>query len=295
MENMKGRERVKKMYKAGLVLEGGGLRGVFTAGVLDYFMENDIKFENIIGVSAGAIHATSYLANQRGRAMKATVDHVGKKEYCSFSNLIKTGNMFETNYAYNLIPNKFNPFDYESYKKSKMKLYATVTDVVSGEAGYIELYDLKTQMDALRASASLPLVSQIVEYNGKKYLDGGMADSIPIKKSISLGYKKNVIILTQPEDYTKSADKNGALMKLLYWKYPGIVKAMKNRHIMYNDTLLFIKELEKKGEVFVIRPKKKLDAGRIEKDKNKLEKVYNEGYKTAMNIFADMLIYLSDV
>ena len=285
----------EKMFKAGLVLEGGGLRGVFTAGVLDCFMENDIEFENIIGVSAGAIHATSYLSKQKGRAMKATVDHVGKKEYCSFSNVIKTGNLFETNYAYNLIPNKFNPFDYEAYRNSKMKLYATVTDVISGDADYIELSDLENQMDALRASASLPLVSEIVEYNGKKYLDGGMSDSIPIKKSISMGYEKNVIVLTQPDGYEKSADKNGLLMKLLYRKYPGIVKAMKNRHIMYNDTLSYIKALEKEGRVFVIRPSQPLVAGRIEKDRKKLEDVYDTGYKIAYDCFSDMLEYLSDV
>ncbi len=282
------------MYKAGLVLEGGGLRGVFTAGVLDYFMENDIKFENIIGVSAGAIHATSYLSNQIGRAKQATVDHVEKKEYCSFSNLIKTGNLFETNYAYNLIPNKFNPFDYEAYKKSEMKLYATVTDVMSGEADYIELSDLEKQMDALRASASLPLVSEVVEYNGKKYLDGGMSDSIPIKKSVSMGYEKNVIILTQPDGYVKSADKNGLLMKILYKKYPGIVRAMKNRHTMYNETLSYIKELEKKGKVFVIRPDEKLQAGRIEKDVYKLEAVYEVGYKTAKRDFGAMINYLEN-
>ncbi len=283
------------MFKAGLVLEGGGLRGVFTAGVLDCFMENNIKFENIIGVSAGAIHATSYLSNQIGRAKKATLDHVGKKEYCSFSNLIKTGNLFETNYAYTLIPKKFNPFDYEAYKSSEMRLYATVTDVMSGEADYIELSDLDKQMDALRASASLPLVSEIVEYNKKKYLDGGMSDSIPIKKSISMGYEKNVVVLTQPDGYTKSADKNGLIMKILYKKYPGIVKAMKNRHIMYNETLSYIKALEKEGEVFVIRPDEKLNAGRIEKDAAKLEVVYDIGYKTAKRNLSAMIKYLENV
>ncbi len=282
------------MYKAGLVLEGGGSRGIFTAGVLDFFMENNVEFENVIGVSAGAIHATSYLSKQIGRSKLVSTQHVGNKKYCSFSNLIKTGNIFETEYAYNLIPNKFNPFDYDTYEKSEMKLYAGVTNVETGEAEYIELKNLKKSMDALRASASLPMVSQIVEFEGKKLLDGGMADSIPIKKSIEMGYDKNIIVLTQPLDYQKSADKNGLIMKLLYKKYPGIVKAMKNRHIMYNETTNFIKELEKDGKVFVVRPEEKLAAGRIEKDKEKLEAVYKVGYELTKERFSDMIKYLEN-
>lgn len=282
------------MYNAGLVLEGGGSRGIFTAGILDYFMEKNIKFEHVIGVSAGAIHATSYLSDQPGRSKSITIERANDKKYCSFSNLIKTGNLYETHYAYDRIPNEFYPFDYEVFKNSDMKLFCTVTNVEMGEAEYIELKDLRTHIDALRASASLPLMAQIVDFEGKKYLDGGMADSIPIKKSIADGYKKNVVILTQPKDYKKTANKTRLLMKLIYKDYPKLIGVMEKRHIMYNETTKYIDSLEKEGKIFVIRPNEKLAAARIEKDKSVLEKVYREGIETAKKTLPDMIKYLEN-
>lgn len=282
-----------KMYdNVGLVLEGGGMRGIYTAGILDYFMEKEIAFKEVIGVSAGAIHAASYLSNQKGRSKAVSLDYLNEKKYCSVYSLVTTGDLFGEEFTYHVIPEKLNIFDYEAFKNSPMKMYATVTDIETGNPEYIHLSDLKKQMDYLRASASLPLVSRIVEINGNKYLDGGMSDSIPLKKSQENGFSKNVVVLTQPKGFRKEENKVGFLMNRKYKKYPKLVECMENRHIMYNNELDYIEQQEKLGNTFVFRPNHALNVSRIEKNRNKLETAYNEGYNQAKSSYDELIAFL---
>ena len=282
-----------KMYdNVGLVLEGGGMRGIYTAGILDYFMEKEIAFKEVIGVSAGAIHAASYLSNQKGRSKAVSLDYLNEKKYCSVYSLVTTGDLFGEEFTYHVIPEKLNIFDYEAFKNSPMKMYATVTDIETGNPEYIYLSDLKKQMDYLRASASLPLVSRIVEINGNKYLDGGMSDSIPLKKSQENGFSKNVVVLTQPKGFRKEENKVGFLMNRKYKKYPKLVECMENRHIMYNNELDYIEQQEKLGNTFVFRPNHALNVSRIEKNRNKLETAYNEGYNQAKSSYDELIAFL---
>lgn len=270
------------MEKVGLILEGGGMRGVFTAGVLDYFLDLGIHFDEIIGVSAGACHACSFVSKQRGRAKDITLDYINDRRYCSLFSLITTGDLFGAKFLYDTIPNQLNIFDDETFINSDSKLFATVTNIETGLPEYLPLIDMRNDIEALRASASLPLVSNIVLINGAKYLDGGVSDSIPILKIESDGYSKNIIVLTQPIEYRKNKSSMATLMKFIYKKYPNLIKTMNNRHQLYNDTLDYINEQERKGNVLVIRPQEKLEVGRIEKNKDKLQHVYDIGYQQAL-------------
>lgn len=272
----------------GLILEGGGMRGIYTAGILDFFMEKSLNFKEVIGVSAGALHATSYLSNQKGRSKKISIDYLKNKRYCSLYSLITTGDIFGVEFSYHKIPDELNPFDYQAFKNSEMKMYATLTDIEKGEPVYVEIKDMKEQIDYVRASASLPLVSRTVEIDGHKYLDGGMSDSIPLKKSEENGFKKNVVILTQPKGYQKEPNKTGFIVHRKYKKYPKLSECMAKRHIMYNNELEYIENQEKQGNVFVFRPKQDLNVGRIEKNVEKLEKAYLEGYNQAKEMYGDL-------
>ena len=278
--------------KMGLVLEGGGLRGIFTAGVLDFFLEKNIEFDNCIGVSAGACHACSYLAKQYKRAFNVSVDYLDDKRYCSFYSLIKTGDLFGVDFVYDEIPNKLNPIDNETFMKNKTKFQAVITNCETGEAEYPEVKDFRTDTIYVRASSSLPLLSRMVEISGNLYLDGGVSDSIPIKKSIENGNKKNVIVLTRDKSYRKKQSQLGKITAIKYKKYPKFVELMNTRFSRYNEILDYIENLEKKGEVFVIRPEEELTLGRIEKNREKLFKVYNIGYETAKRNYEKLKNYL---
>lgn len=280
------------MIKAGLVVEGGGMRGVYSAGVLDFFIEKDLFFENNYGVSAGACHLCSYLAKQYKRAFRVNVDYLDDKRYCSVHSLLKTGNLFGAEMLYDIIPNELDLFDYDTYNKNKSNFYAVITNINTGKPEYVKIGDLKKDIIYVRASSSLPLLAQNVKINDKEYLDGGISDSIPIKKSIADGNKKNIVILTRDKTYRKEKNSLMPIMKLKYKKYPNFVKAMANRHIVYNETLDFIKALEKNRDVFVIRPKKPVTIGRTEKNREKLEALYNDGYNDAKDCYEDLLKYL---
>ncbi len=283
------------MYEnVGLILEGGGMRGIYTAGILDFFMEKEMNFKEVIGVSAGALHATSYLSNQKGRSKRISLDYLKDKNYCSVYSLIKTGDIFGVDFSYHKIPDFLNPFDYEAFKNSEMKMYATLTDIEKGEPVYVEIKDMKEQIDYVRASASLPLVSRTVEIDGHKYLDGGMSDSIPLKKSEENGFKKNVVILTQPKGYQKEPNKTIFLVERKYKKFPKLAECMANRHIMYNNELDYIEKQEEKGNTFVFRPRNDLNVGRIEKNVEKLENAYSEGYNQAKELYNDLLVFLKN-
>ena len=282
------------MIEAGLVVEGGGMRGVYTAGVLDYFMEKNLYFDDCYGVSAGACHISSYVSKQIGRSIKVTLDYINDKRYCSINSLIKTGDMFGVEMLYDLIPNKLELYDYDTFNKFKGNFYSVVTNCKTGKAEYMKIKDMKKDIIAVRASSSLPLLSRIVEINGKEYLDGGITDSIPIKKSIKDGHKKNVVILTRDKTYRKSKPKFLSFFKLKYKKYPNLVKAIENRYKMYNETLDFLEEEKAKNKVFIIQPKLPVKISRIEKDKDKLKALYNQGYEDAKEIYEDLMKFLEE-
>ena len=280
------------MIKAGLVVEGGGMRGVYSSGVLDFVIEKDLFFENNYGVSAGACHLCSYLAKQYKRAFRVNVDYLNDKRYCSVHSLLKTGNLFGAEMLYDIIPNELDLFDYDTYNKNESNFYVVITDINTGKPEYVKIGDLKKDIIYVRASSSLPLLAQNVKINDKEYLDGGISDSIPIKKSIADGNKKNVVILTRDSTYRKGKNSLMPIIKLKYKKYPNFVKSMADRYIVYNEILDFIKELEDNGDVFVIRPKKPVNIGRTEKNREKLEALYNDGYNDAKDCYEELLKYL---
>jgi len=279
--------------KYGLILEGGAMRGMFTAGVLDVFMENDIKFNGVIGVSAGATFGCNYISHQIGRTIRYNKKYCRDKRYCSFRSLIKTGDLFGEDFCYNKIPNELDPFDNDTYRKSETEFYVVATDIETGEAVY-KKYDVDDPECLLwmRASASMPLASRIVEAGGRKMLDGGMADSIPVKEFEKMGYNKNVVVLTQPDGYVKKKNNALPLIRMKYKKYPKLIEVMENRHIMYNETLDYIKEKETNSELFVLRPERPLNVGHIEHDAEELEKAYQAGRTVAEKNLEKLKEYL---
>ena len=280
------------MYQAGLVLEGGGMKGVYTAGVLDFFLDKGIEFSSVYGVSAGACHMCSYLSKQKERALDISIDYLDSKKYCSAYSLLTTGDLFNVNTAYHLIPEYLNPYDYDTFNKYEGRAYAVVTNIATGKPEYLRIRDAKKDIVAVRASASLPLVSRNVKIGDKVYLDGGISDAVPIRKSILDGNRKNVVILTKEEGFVRKPAKHMEVMKVRYLKYPKVYELMKNRHIAYNDTMDYLEKQQENGQAFVIRPKKKSDVGRIEKDVDKLTALYEEGYKDAEANYELLLNYL---
>lgn len=281
------------MYQAGLVLEGGGMKGIYTAGVLDFFLDKEIEFSNCYGVSAGACHLCSFLTKQKKRAYKVCTDYLDDKRYCGPYSLITTGNIFNAQLCYDLIPNYLNPFDYDEFNKYKGNAYVVVTNIVTGKPEYIRLTEIHEDMRAVQASASLPLVSKNVEYKGNLYLDGGISDSIPIRKSTTDGNQKNIVILTKEMGYRRKASEHLKIVKMRYWKYPHVYELMKNRHISYNSTLDYLDACVEEKQAFVIRPKAKSAVGRVEKDVEKLNLLYEEGYQDAADCYESMLAYLN--
>ena len=282
------------MINSGLVIEGGGMRGIYTAGVLDFFMEKDLYFDDCYAVSAGACHAVSYYSKQIGRSLKVTLDYIHDKRYCSVNSLIKTGDLFGVEMLYNRIPNELVLYDYDTFNKFKGNFHSVVTNCNTGKAEYIKIKDMEKDIVAVRASSSLPLLSRIVEINGQQYLDGGISDSIPIKKSIEDGHKKNVVILTRDKTYRKTKSSFLHIFKIKYKKYPNLVKAIENRYKMYNDTLDFIEEKRKSGEVFIIQPKAPVNISRVEKDKTKLKALYDAGYNDAKECYEELIKFINE-
>lgn len=282
------------MQKIGLILEGGGMRGAYTAGVLDFFMDKDIEFNSCYGVSAGSVHACSYISKQRGRAFRVDVDYLDDREYASAYNLIKTGNFFGTKMCYDRIPNELNPYDYEKFNEYKGDFYAVVTNCLTGQPEYLKITDLKSQIDYIRASCSLPLMAEMVTIKGVPYLDGGISDSIPVRRSVRDGNIKNVIVLTRDISYRKKQNELLSVIKVKYSKYPNLIEAMTKRHKVYNMTLDYIKKQEEKGNVFVIRPSSPVKIGRLEKDKKKLTALYNQGYRDAAKKYETLVSFMQN-
>lgn len=268
--------------KTGLILEGGAMRGMFTAGIIDVMMENNIEFDGAIGVSAGAAFGCNYKSRQIGRAIRYNMRFCKDKRYCGLHSLITNGNIYSTDFCYGEVQYKHDAFDFDAYASNPMEFYLVCTDIETGNPVYKKYEGAEDGgFDWIRASASMPLVSQIVEIDGRKLLDGGISDSIPLRFFESIGYDRNIVVLTQPEDYLKKKNNLMPLMKLKYKKYPKLIEAMESRHHMYNETLEYIADKEKLGELLVIRPESKLPVSRVEKDPEKLKAAYEIGRKVA--------------
>ncbi|MDU1890557.1 MAG: patatin family protein [Dysgonomonas sp.] len=263
----------------GLVLEGGGMRGVFTCGVLDYFMDNGITFPYSIGVSAGACNGLSYMSGQRGRAKYSNIDLLAKYKYIGLKHFIKKRNIMDFDLLFHEFPENIIPYDYNSYFASPYRFEMVTSNCLTGEPEYYEEKENKERViDIVKASSSLPIMCPIAFVDEIPMLDGGICDSIPVNRAISQGYKKNVVILTRNKGYRKES-KDIKIPSFVYKKYPAMRKALGNRNSLYNNQLDLVDQLEEKGEVFVIRPLKPITVDRIEKDINKLTDLYEEGYE----------------
>ena len=263
--------------KVALVLEGGAMRGLYTAGVLDVFMKNDIKADTIIGVSAGALFGINYKSKQIGRALRYNLKYARDKRYMGMYSLLTTGDVMNRDFCFNKLVYELDPFDIETFNNSEIEFYAVVTNMESGKAEYIEIKDGGKDLEYLRASGSMPFVSNIVEINGNKYLDGAVADPIPLKKAIDMGYEKIIVVQTRPADYTKT--KSLLPFGLVYKRYPEFIKTAQNAYINYNETLDFIRKYENEGKIIVLRPSEKIKMRRVEKNLNKLQAIYDVGVK----------------
>lgn len=282
--------------KVGLVLEGGSMRGMYTAGVLDTFMDEDIPIDGIIGVSAGALFGPNYFSKQRGRVIRYNKRYCKDYRYMSFPSFFLTGNLVNKKFAFYDVTLKYDLFDNEAFIKNNTGYYATVTNVETGKAEYLEMKDVIQDMEILRATSAIPFFSQIVELNGKKYLDGGVGDSIPVLKCQEMGYEKIIVVLTRPLDYRKKP-LDSKIMKVIeckYKKYPKFIEAMKNRYQDYNDTVEKIIDLENKKEIFVIRPSLPIQVHTVERDAEKLQEIYELGIKDCKEVIHHLKQFLME-
>lgn len=282
------------MIDCGLVLEGGGMKGMYTAGVLEYFMEKDLYFKNCYSVSAGACHLCNYMSKQKKRSYHVGLDYLNDKNYCSVHSLLRTGDLFNVDMCYDTIPNKLVPYDYKTAAGYEGNAYAVVTNIRTGEAEYMPLREMHRDMIAVRASASLPLVSRNVKIGNEYYLDGGISDAVPIRRAIADGNVKNVVILTKEVGYVRrqASPAMRNMIKLRYAKYPRIYELVCDRYVRYNETLRFLDGEERAGRAFVIRPQNPNDIGRVEKDRKKLEALYHLGYRDAEKCHDGLMEFL---
>ena len=267
--------------KLGLVMEGGSMRGMFTAGVTDVMMENGIEFDGAIGVSAGAAFGCNYKSRQPGRAIRYNKRFCKDKRFAGIGNFIKTGNIFNAKFCYKTVPDELDVFDRTAFRENPMDFYVVATDVERGCEVYFKLETGDDEdIELIRASAAMPVLSKIVEVDGTKMLDGGIADSIPLKGFEKLGFHRNVVILTQPAGFVKEKMKHMTLIKLKYHKYPNLVGAIADRHIKYNAETLYVSRQEQAGNAFVIRPHEPLNVNGIVREPDELERVYQMGRTT---------------
>lgn len=279
--------------KTGLVLEGGAMRGLFSAGVMDVLMEHQIAFDGAIGVSAGAAFGCNYKSRQPGRVIRYNREYARDPRYCSLRSLFKTGDLFGADFCYHELPNKLDPFDTEAFQQNPMEFYVVCTDVLTGEAVYQKCGIADDEcFEWLRASASMPLVSRTVEIGGRRMLDGGIADSIPLRYFEQIGYNKILVILTQPEGYRKKKNKALPLIRLSFRQYPKMVEALEKRHKKYNDTLAYVKKREREGAVLVLRPQDSLSIGRVEHNPERMRQVYDCGRKVALQSLEQIEAFL---
>ena len=271
--------------KTGLILEGGAMRGLFTAGVLDVFMENGISFDGAIGVSAGAAFGCNLKSRQPGRVIRYNKRFARDPRYCSWTSLLKTGYLFGADFCYRELPLELDPFDCAAYDANPMEFHLSVTDCETGKAVYKRLDRAdETTFRWIRASASMPLVSRPVEIDGHRYLDGGLSDGIPLAYFESLGYERNVVITTRPHGYRKFPSWKFALLKPLFRRFPAVYHALKTRHVWYNETLLYIDRQVAAGKALLICPDAALPISRVCHNPDTMQKVYDIGCAAAVRV-----------
>lgn len=264
--------------KKGLILEGGAMRGMFTAGVIDVMMENEIVYDGLVGVSAGACFGCNYKSRQIGRAVRYNVRYCRDPRYSGFRVLLRTGDIYGADFCYREIPEKLDPFDWQVFEQNPMEFYVVCTDVDSGEPVYHRMDHFRgDEIEWMRASASMPGVSRVVRVGGRRLLDGGISDSIPLRFFEGLGYDRNVVVLTQPLDYVKKPNRTLPLMVPKLKRYPKLYAAMQRRHEMYNETTAYIRSREAAGAAYVIRPQAPLEVSRVEHNPERLRAAYEAG------------------
>ena len=278
---------------AALIFEGGGMRGAYTAGVIDALIENDMEFTSCYGVSSGACHATTYLSKQFGRARRIIVDYAKDKRYFSFNSLLKTGNMFGIEFIFKTLTHELDLYDFETAKNNPAKFYVGVINIKTAESEYLQIKDVDAEYKKLAATMALPIISRPVKIDGKKYLDGGIVDSLPLERSIYDGNKKTVMVLTQDVTYLKKFNFLTPFFFIWYLFHPKLVMRIGTRHIRYNKALEIIAEHEKTGDVFVIRPKKPVNIKRLEVNKEKIEALYQDGYRDGIELMPKLKAYLA--
>ena len=279
--------------KVGLVLEGGAMRGMFTAGVLDVFLDEQIHIDGIVSVSAGALFGVNFPSKQKGRVLRYNKRYLNDKRYMGWYSLFTTGNIVNKDFAFYQLPFELDVFDQVAFARSGIDFYTVLTNVESGEAEYVKIHDAFEQMETLRATSAMPFVSKMVEIDGKKYLDGGIADSIPLRFCQQLGYDKIIVILTRPLDYRKTPT-NSLIFNAFYRRYPKLVERLTNRYVDYNRAVEDVIRLNEQGEIFVIRPSVTLPIRRIEKDVAKVQAMYDLGVADAKMAMPMLKQYLSE-
>ncbi len=281
--------------KTGIVLEGGGMRGMYTCGILDVMMENNLYVDGMVGVSAGIAFGCNYKSHQAGRALRYNVRFARDKRYSGMRSLLKTGNYYNAYFAYNLVPRHYDVFDYNVFEDTPMECYAVCFDVKSGSGVYQRLTHVDNDFfEWIRASASMPVVSQPVQVGGRLLLDGGLADSIPLEFMMSKGYGRNVVILTREEGFRKTREHGLWLMKPLLRKYPKVIEALEKRPGHYNMQLQQVREQERKGNAFVFRPLKPLNVSRTTHDASEMNRVYQQGRQEALQRLEDLKAFLAN-
>ncbi|WP_394238168.1 patatin family protein [Niallia oryzisoli] len=282
------------MENIGLILEGGGSRGIYTAGILRYLMEEEMYFPYTIGVSAGACNGSSYISRQIDRNKMVNIDLVNHPEYLSLRNLFKKGQLFGMDFLFDTVPKEIVPFDFQAFNEAEEEFVVGTTDCLTGEPVFYKKTDYaKDMLTLLRASSSLPAFAPAVPFENRVLMDGGIADPIPIKQSVQDGNSKNVVVLTRNRGYYKKPQSFGGYIRRKYRDYPGLVKALEQRHTVYNETLQYIFDEEKKGNVFVLCPSEKLNVGRVEKNKKKLTALYQQGINDIKNMVQPLKEFLS--
>ena len=268
----------------GLVLEGGAMRGLFTAGIIDVMMEHGVQPDGLIGVSAGAAFGCNYKSRQPGRAIRYNKRFARDSRYCSLRSWITTGNLYNAQFGYHIIPAQYDPFDDQAFEANPMAFYVVCTDVETGQPVYRQLSEATPlTYDWIRASASMPLASRVVFLEGQRVLDGGVSDSIPLAFFERIGYVRNVVVLTQPEGYVKGHNRLMPLMRIALRKYPRMIEALDLRHLMYNRQLAYVCQAEAEGRALVIRPPQPLPIGHVSHDPDAMQRVYDIGRETGSN------------
>ena len=279
--------------KTGLVLEGGGMRGLFSAGVMDVMMEQNIRFDGIVGVSAGASFGCNYKSHQVGRVLRYNVRFKDDPRYMGLRSLLRTGNLVAAEFSYHTLPKELDLFDFEAYNNDPAEFHVVCTDVMTGEPVYRSLEKMDDEgLEWIRASASMPLVSRPVPLEGRLLLDGGISDSIPLRYFQGKGFERNLVILTQPKGFFKKRTKLMPLFHLFMSRYPAIVQAMSRRHLMYNEELAYLEEQERRGNILLIYPQDTLPIGRTEQDEQKMRRIYAMGCEKAAEMLNEIRAFV---